>query len=118
MYKLIHLISAIIRQFLLPNPYINLFNNEMYADLFNIVIGGLILWKLSYWLTGVGYKKGVDNPAGGSLEYLFSYCHLTMTITVLGSLINSIKVFIIIFIIVYILSMIMVNKTFNKNYDF
>ena len=39
MYKFINIISALIRQFLLPNPYINLFSQEVYADLFNIIIG-------------------------------------------------------------------------------
>lgn len=31
MYKFIHLISALIRQFALPNPYINIIGNEVYA---------------------------------------------------------------------------------------
>ena len=43
MYKIIHLISGLIRQFVLPNPYINIIGNETYADLFNIFIGGTIL---------------------------------------------------------------------------
>ena len=43
MYKFIHLISALIKQFLLPNHYINIISNEIYVDLFNIIIGGTII---------------------------------------------------------------------------
>lgn len=43
MYKFIRLISALIRQFVLPNPYINIIGSEVYADLFNIFIGGTYL---------------------------------------------------------------------------
>jgi len=60
MYNSIHLISALIRQFLLPNPY-HFFSNDAYSDLFNMFIGGAIFWKLSYWLTGAGYKKSVKD---------------------------------------------------------
>ena len=42
MYKFISILSAFIRQFLLPNPYVNIIGNEIYADLFNIIIGGTI----------------------------------------------------------------------------
>lgn len=104
MYKLISLISAFIRQFLLPNPYINFFDNEAMADLFNIIIGGAILHSLSFLLTKCGYEKGIDDPASGSLGYLISYCYLTTLITGLGYFISNITVFIIIFSVIYIAS--------------
>lgn len=118
MYKIIHILSALVRQFLLPNPYIHLFSDAIYADLFNILIGGTILHFLSFILTGVGYTKGVDSPASGSLGYLISYIYLTALITVLGFFIENIKIFIIVFIVIYILSMIFVGKIFRKQYDF
>ena len=43
MYGFIHLISAFVRQFLLPNPYVNIIGTEACADLFNIIIGGTII---------------------------------------------------------------------------
>lgn len=52
MYKFVSILSAFIRQFLLLNPYVNIIGNEIYADLFNIIIGGTILHYLSYILTG------------------------------------------------------------------
>lgn len=87
-YKIISIISALVRQFL----YISWFKNESYADLFNIIVGGFILYKLSFWLTGIGYTKGIDEPAGGSLCYLMSYVILTVVITLIGKFIVNIKV--------------------------
>ena len=81
MYKFISILSAFIRQFLLPNPYVNIIGNEIYADLFNIIIGGTILHCLSYILTGFGY--------------LISYCYITALITALGYFITHVKVFVI-----------------------
>lgn len=102
MYKLVNIISALVRQFLLPNPYISWFDNELYADLFNVVIGGVILHKLSFWLTGIGYTKGIDEPAGGSFCYLISYIILTTVITLIGKFIGNIKLAIVIFLVIYI----------------
>ena len=43
MYKTVSILSALIRQFYLPNPYEIYFNSSAYADIFNIIIGGAIL---------------------------------------------------------------------------
>ena len=118
MYKFIHLISALIRQFVLPNPYINIIGSEVYADFFNIFIGGTILHFCAYILTGCGYTKGVNNPASGSLGYLISYCYVTALITALGYFISNITVFIIAFIVLYIVSCIFVGYIFNRNSSF
>ena len=115
MYKFIHFISAFVRQFLLPNPYINIIGNEGYAELFNIIIGGVILHYLSFILTGCGYTKGIDSSTVGSAGYLFSYCYLTIVITALGYFISNVSIFIINFIIIYIVSCIIVNKIFSKS---
>ncbi len=118
MYKILSIVSALIRQFLLPNPYVDLFNEEVYADLFNIIIGGYILHKLSFWLTGMGYIKGVDEPTEGSIGYLFSYIILTVLITFLGKFIRDIRVMIVVFLIMYIMLCILVNKIFNRHNNF
>lgn len=118
MYKFIHLISVLIRQFVLPNPYINIIGSEVYADLFNIFIGGTILHFCAYILTGYGYTKGVDDLASGSLGYLISYCYVTALITTLGYFISNIAVFIIIFIVLYIASCILVGYIFNRSSSF
>lgn len=88
MYKIIHLIT-----------YINIIRNELYADLFNIFIGGTILHFLAFFLTGCGYTRGVNDSASGSAGYLIS----------------NITFFIISFIVLYVISCIVVNKSFDKN---
>lgn len=118
MYKLVNIISALIRQFLLPNPYISWFENEVYADLFNVIVGGFILHKLSFWLTGIGYTKGIDEPASGSLGYLVSYIILIVVITLIGKFIVNVKVAIVVFLVIYILLCIVVNKIFNRHNNF
>lgn len=115
MYKFISIISVLIRQFLLPNPYINLFSQEVYADLFNIIIGGIILHKLSFWLTGMAYTRGINAPAEGSIGYLFSYIILTLLITFLSKIISNIWIMVCAFLIIYILFCIVVSKTFNRH---
>lgn len=118
MYKLIHLVSAIIRQFVLPNPYINIIGNEVYADLFNIFVGGTILHFCAYILTGCGYTSGINDPASGSFGYLISYCYITALITTLGYFISNINVFIIVFVIIYIVSCVLVSLIFNRSRTF
>lgn len=103
MYNIIHIISAIIRYFL-PNPYINWFNERNVADGFNIVVGGIILWKLSYLMTKCVYSKSIDDPAVGSTWYLINYCYLTLVITLVGKLVVKLKTAIIIFLLIYIVS--------------
>ena len=115
MYKFIHLISALIRQFLLPNPYINVIGNETYADLFNIVIGGTIIHIFAFILTGCGYQKGIDDPASGSFGYLISYCYITAIITLLGFLISNFAIFVIVYLVVYGLPCVLVRILFIHN---
>ena len=115
MYKAIQIISILIRQFILPNPYTNLIGDSIYAEIFNIVVGGIILYVLAFVLNGCAYYKGIDDPAKGSLGYLISYCYLTAIITMFGYYILSVKWFLIVFIIVYLISFIIVRKVFSKS---
>lgn len=79
MYKLVSTISAILRTFIFPNPFTPIF--ELYlegtvlsslasilSELFNLVIGGAILYIICYSLVGIIYKRG-EAPALGSILY-------------------------------------------------
>lgn len=118
MYKMINLISALIRQFVLPNPYVSFIDNEVYAELFNIFVGGTILHFLSFFLTGFCYTRGVDHPASGSFWYLLSYIYMTFVITIIGCFISNIWLAIIVLVVVYILSIIVVNRLFNQRFTY
>lgn len=117
-YRFIFLISAFIRQFLLPNPYKNIMLGYFNADLFNILIGSYILHKLSFWLAGCGYYKGIDEPATGSILYLICYCILTAIITLLGKFLNNIKIFLVLFVVIYIALIIVVTNISNRIRNF
>lgn len=80
MYKLVTSISAILRTFIFPNPFTPIF--ELYLDgtvlsslasilseLFNLVIGGAILYIICYLLVGIIYKRGEAPALGSILKY-------------------------------------------------
>ena len=56
MYEIIKLLSYLIRQFLLPNPFTNLIKDPSQATIVNWIVGGIFI-PLSYVLTGTWYDK-------------------------------------------------------------
>lgn len=80
MYKIFFLISTIIREFYLPNPFKKYFQNDLWylnansiAEIFNLVIGGTILYYSSFFLASSIYKKGEMPYIIGSICYLISF---------------------------------------------
>lgn len=117
MYNLVYFISAFIRQFLLPNPYINFFNNDAIAALFNITVGGVILHKLSFNLTGMHYDKG-DCPTFGSFSYLIWYCINTAIFIGVSSFIINPYFLTLTLIIIYITLFVVLYKIANRTYHY
>ena len=79
MYKLVSTISAILRTFIFPNPFTLIFKlyledtvlsslASILSELFNLVIGGAILYVTCYSLVGIIYKRG-ESPTLGSILY-------------------------------------------------
>lgn len=116
MYSFINVLSVFIRQFIMPNPYTNIINNQTYADLFNILIGGTILHISSYTLVGAIYRKGVDFPSTGSLLYLVFYIIFTLLITYVTYFIGSIKISIIVILCIYAILFLILSHISNKRY--
>ena len=104
MYALINIISMLIREFLLPNPFENIIGNKMWADIFNIFVGGAILHMLAFFMTGCWYTRGVNKPAGGSFGYLISYCFITFLFIILSNLIKDLEICLIVFFGIYIVA--------------
>ena len=117
MYHIIHIISAFVRQFLLPNPFINLFSSQVTADLFNIIFGGAILHLLAYIMTRTVYEKG-SAPGIGSFLYLFNYCIITVMIILITWLIHNFLIAIIICVALYITLLIILSRLSSKKYNF
>ena len=79
MYKLIFIVSIVIRQFCLPNPF------ECFGDKALVYnwIAGFVLAPVTYGLVGLIYEKD-SMLALGSLLYLLFYAGLTGVLYLLG----------------------------------
>ncbi len=98
MYKTVNTLSALIRQFYLPNPYEMYFNSNVYADIFNIIIGGAILHLFSFFLTSSIYEKGKNPSWIGSAVYCINYIGNTFLIQYLCNTFLNLQIQNIIFI--------------------
>ena len=76
---MIQLLSILIRNFLLPNPF-ECFGEK--ALVINHVVGGVI-GLISYSIVSLDYKRG-SNPSKGSFRYLFVFTIITLLLYVMG----------------------------------
>ena len=79
MYAAMALISILVRQYILPNPF------ECFGDMAILYnwIAGVILVPLSYFLVGQVYWRG-ESPSLGSFLFLMVYAILTGVLWLLG----------------------------------
>ena len=79
MYKIMMVISILIRQFCLPNPF-KCFGDA--AWLYNL-IAEPIIHVVAFGLVGLVYRKG-DCPPLGSFLYLVAYAAITSVLALMG----------------------------------
>lgn len=79
LYPLVTIISIVVRQFLLPNPF-NCFGDRA---LFLNHIAEPIIITLAYLIVGFVYKKG-SNPVLGSVLFLKTYVAIIGVLWVFG----------------------------------
>ena len=113
MYQLIKILSYLIRQFCLPNPFTNLIKNSGMAEIFNLIFG-VILIRLSYYLTGTWYDGSVKII--GSLGFLFNYAILTGLFLLITKFISNLYLVLFLFILGYLVLLIIGTKLFSKKY--
>ena len=79
MYKLMALISTLVRQFCLPNPF------ECFGDgaFFINLIAEPVIHALAFALVGLVYHRG-EFPALGSFLYLLAYAAITGILAIMG----------------------------------
>lgn len=78
-YGLIAIVSTVIRQFYLPNPF------ECFGDsavLYNW-IAGVLIHPVAFLLVGTVYRSG-DCPPLGSFLYLLAYAAITGVLALMG----------------------------------
>lgn len=112
-YSLVASISYLIRQFLLPNPFSNLFESGT-AELVNLIFGGLLI-ALAYSLTGTWYVGKKGDYWKGSLGFLINFSILTGLILLTSKFINDIYWVSGIFMFIYIILYILEPKLLNRN---
>ena len=112
-YTLVAGISYFIRQFLLPNPFSNLFESGT-AELVDWLFGGVLI-ALAYILTGIWYVSKKGDYWKGSLGFLINFSVLTGLILLISKFITNIYWVSGIFVCVYIILCILEVKLLNKN---
>lgn len=112
-YTLLACISYFIRQFLLPNPFTNLFEPGM-AELVDSVFGGVLI-TIAYILNGTWYVSKKGDYWKGSLGFLINFFILNTLILFISKFITNLYWILGIFVFIYILLCILEYKLLNKN---
>lgn len=115
MYKILKLLSYLARQFLLPNPFANLFIDKNIAEIVNWIFGGILI-PLSYILTGTWYDG--EFKSLGSIGFFINYALLTGIFLFITHFIKNIYFSVGLFIIIYILLCFFESKLLGKKYSF
>ena len=106
-------ISYLIRQFILPNPFINLVEDINKATIINWIFGFIFI-PLAFILTGTLYASGRDEKWMGSFMFLVNYFVLTEIFRFITKFIAniywSIGIFVIICVVLYVLGSKLVSK--------
>lgn len=113
MYKIIKIISYLIRQFWLPNPFANMFEPSV-AEIVNWSVGGVFM-LLAYILTGTWYESEKGYYWLGSLGFLINYAILTALLLLISKLTTILWLIAVIFLIAYILLCVIEYKLFNRH---
>ena len=113
MYKIISLMSYIIRQFFVPNPFTNLFKSSSMAEFINYIFGGVLV-SLAHFLTGTWYDG--KEPAIGSLGFFCNYIVLTYVFLFITKYVTNLYAIAVLYIIAYISLCIVESKLFRKKY--
>ena len=117
MYRIIKLLSYLARQFLLPNPFINLFVDKNFAEIVNCFFGGVYVW-LAYTITGTWYTSRKENRWIGSLGFFLNYTLLTFITIGISYFIHNIYWLSGIMLSVVIILSIIESKLFGKRISF
>lgn len=112
-YTLVAGISYFIRQFLLPNPFSNLFESGI-TELVNWFFGGILI-ALAYILTKTWYVSKKGEYWKGSLGFLINFSVLTCLILFISKFITNIYWVSGIFIFLYIILCFLEGWLLNRN---
>lgn len=112
MYQIIRIISFLVRQFLLPNPFINIIDAN-YAFIVNLLFGGIFV-RLAYRITGSWYISRKGEWWIGSLGFLINYTILTFLTIVISKVIQDVLWIAIVILVITVLLCYIENKLFAE----
>lgn len=115
MYKLIRIVSYLVRQIFFPNPFSNMFSDAM-AEFVNYIAGGIIVY-LAYNLTHTWYISKKGEYWKGSLGFLVNYFILTEGLLIISKYIHSIYIITFIYILFFIMLCLIEHKLLGKNFQ-
>lgn len=115
LYHLIKVISYLVRQFLIHNPFTNLIKNLGTAEIVNWIFGGALI-PLAYFLTGTWHDGDVKFI--GSLGFLFNYAILKGLFLMITKFITNLYLVAFLFILGYAILCIIESKLFGEKYSF
>lgn len=128
-YEVFAIISAIVRNFLIPNPFDSLrcqtieisgIELPVIPEIINILIEP-ILWRFTFIIVGLYYSRSSGKPVIGSILYLIFYCIHTAIIFVIFQLNRSALLIILVitsYVFLHILIAIITSKIRKFLYDF
>lgn len=116
-YALLTLVSFIIRQYFLPNPFESLGGKGIIIN----YIATAVITAVSYFLVGLVYKS-FSNPVVGSILFLIIYSVIVVLLYVMGIFnfaVWWIIVVIILFIVIIVLLKLLINRLsrYTEKYD-
>lgn len=109
MYKFVSALNGFIRDEIIPNPFEFISTNQLIVDLFTYLVGGIILYEISFAMCGIFYNKG-DAPILGSIGYMIAFGFNVLVIINISKLFDSILAISIVYFIVVIFIFILLNK--------
>lgn len=110
----ISIMSYLARQFILPNPFANIFESPGYAEIVNWIFGGIFV-PLSFLLTKTWYVSGINEKWEGSLGFFVNYCILIGLLLLISKFISDIYWIIGIFVVVYLILCFIEGWLLNRN---
>ena len=115
MYSIIKLLSYLLRQFWIPNPFTNLVNDPNIAWFVNLAFESFHIY-FAYLITRVWYDK--KNRIAGSLGFFINYVLLTYIFSVITYFFTNYYIITVLFVLAFFVLCITEKKIFKEKYPF
>ena len=112
---LVSITSYFIRQFCLPNTFINLFKDSNVATIVNWICGAIFI-PLAYILTGSWYNGEIKSI--GSFGFLVNYIFLTSIFILITKYVTNLFLILLVFVLAYIILYIIERKLLGQKFTF